>query len=92
MNVQIFQTPDVPVNQVFSVAENSREGTVVGQIQTTGVNPDSRLSFAIVGGNGLRQIGGGRAFSIDDSGTLRVLDARAINFETVQNDRFSVIV
>ena len=68
-------------NGPFSVTENSSTGTYVGQVVATGAT-----SFAITAGNGT----GSGAFSIDNSGIIRVLDGTQVNYET--SPQFSLTV
>ena len=72
--VSVFAAaPVFTENGPFSVTENSSTGTYVGQVVATGAT-----SFAITAGNGT----GSGAFSIDNSGIIRVLDGTQVNFET----------
>lgn len=68
-------------NGPFSITENSSTGTYVGQVVAT-----DATSFAITAGNGT----GGGAFSIDNSGIIRVADGTQLNYESTQ--QFSLTV
>src|SRR5690606_15407706 len=72
---------DAPVpadGQVFTVAENSANGTVVGTVAADDVDGDT-LSFAITGGTG------STAFAIDDAGRITVADVGQLDFEGTQS-------
>ena len=64
--------PVFTVNGPFAVMENSSTGTSVGQVVAT-----EATSYAITAGNGT----GSGAFSIDNSGSIRVADGTQLDFE-----------
>ncbi|MEZ4591341.1 MAG: Ig-like domain-containing protein [Chloroflexota bacterium] len=65
----------------FSIAENSSTGTVVGQVLATGAT-----SYAITAGNGT----GSGAYSINNSGVIRVADGTQLDYEVTP--QFSLTV
>ncbi len=71
--------PVFTVSGPFTAMENSSTGTVVGQVVAT-----EATSYAITAGNG------SGAFTIDNSGNIRVLDGTQIDFETIP--QFSLTV
>ena len=65
-------------DQVFTVDENSEDGTVVGTVTASDPDAGDSLTYAILGGTG--------AFSVDpDSGELSVLDAAQLDYESTQS-------
>lgn len=82
----------VPVNDdpeaadaVFSIEENSPNGSVVGVVSATDVDGDP-LSFALTGADAA-------AFAIDsETGTISVADAALLDFETHPRFDFTVLV
>ena len=73
--------PVFTVDGPFSITENSSTGTFVGQVVATGAT-----SFAITAGNGT----GGGAFSVDNSGIIRVADGTQLDYEVTS--QFSLTV
>jgi len=69
----------------FAVAENSANGTLVGQVSGTDVDGDS-ISFAITAGN---ESG---TFAIDDQGNLTVADQTSLDYELQASYTLSVRV
>jgi uncharacterized protein (TIGR02145 family) len=61
-------------NQDFSIAENSPNATIVGNVQTTN-NP---TEFSIISGNT------NNAFAIDNAGQITIADVNEINFEATE--------
>jgi hypothetical protein len=69
--------PPVVDDQLFSLAENSANGTVVGAIAATDPDAGEVLTYSITGGTGAT------AFAVDAStGELTVADAAQLDFET----------
>ncbi|WP_420641694.1 Ig-like domain-containing protein [Candidatus Leptofilum sp.] len=73
--------PVFTANGPFSITENSSTGTLVGQVVAT-----DATSYAITAGNGT----GSGAFTIDNSGILRVADGTQVDYETTP--QFSLTV
>ncbi|MCA8998057.1 MAG: cadherin domain-containing protein [Planctomycetaceae bacterium] len=65
-------TPD---GNTFAVAEGSPSGTVVGRVPLNVLDQSQPLMYEILSGNV------GEAFSIDGTGTVRVDNARSVDFE-----------
>ena len=89
INIQNVNEQIVMLNQLFTVNENTPNGTVIGQILTT--DPDNAAIpntqgtlFTINGGNT------GNAFDIDTQGHIIVTNVSALNFEV--NPTFSLAV
>lgn len=78
-NIVVNNVNDAPVisNQSFSVAENSANGTVVGQVVASDIDAGDTLNFAIVSGNNLN------IFEITNTGSLKVRDNAPLDYETV---------
>lgn len=71
--------PVFSANGPFNITENSSTGTLVGQVVAS-----EATSYTITGGNG------SGAFTIDNSGFIRVADGTQIDFEV--NSSFSLTV
>lgn len=77
----------VAEDAVFSLAENSANGTVVGSVTATDADDGSTLTYSISSGNG------NGIFSIDsETGEISVADAGALNFESSQSFTLTVVV
>ena len=74
----------IPDNQVFSIAENSGNGSAVGTVAVTGVMPP--LTWQILGGNT------GGAFAINGAGQLTVANAAMLVFEATPTFTLTVAV
>lgn len=79
----ILQTPSTPENhppvindQVFSLAENTPSGTLIGKITASDQNAGQTLSWSILSGNT------SGAFTLQQDGNLRVSNASMMDFET----------
>ena len=72
-------------NAVFSIAENSANGSVVGTLLAGDPDGDE-LSFAIISGNS------GGTFNVTDAGELSVLDSTLLDFEVTPNFSLEVTV
>lgn len=74
----VNETPAIPLNQVFSIAENSATGTTVGTVQAADpdiVQPNNVLTYSILSGNT------NNAFAINSAtGQLTVNNSSALNF------------
>ena len=74
-------------NQTFSVAENSVNGTIVGNVAASDVDAGQSLSYSIVSGNT------GGAFSINaTTGRITVANVAALNFESTPTFSLAVRV
>jgi hypothetical protein len=80
-----FTSIDCPVDggiptindQVFSLPENSANGTVVDTVKAIVKDEDQKVYFKIVGGNTDNAFG-----IVEETGTLFVNDSKSINYET----------
>lgn len=71
----------------FLISENSSSGAFIGNINADDADPDQTLTFAITAGNT------NDAFSIDsETGTLRVNNSAALNYEAVTEFTLTVTV
>ena len=80
ITVRVIETNVAPViaDQNFSVAENSANGTLVGQVVATDANATDQLSFTILSGNDLN------IFEITTDGKLKIKDNTNLDFEAHQ--------
>jgi len=79
--------PSVDTGQSFTIAENTTNGTFVGQVLGSDVDGETLQSLAIVGGDS------GGAFSIDGTtGNITVSDESLLDYETVTSFTLSVTV
>jgi hypothetical protein len=77
INLTNANDPPVISDAVFSIAENSIAGTVVGTMIATEEDIGQRITFSIVSGNG------NNAFGIDPkTGKITVANPAALDFET----------
>ncbi len=77
--------PPVISNQLFSINENSPNGTSVGTVIASDPDPGQLLSYSIISGNT------GSAFEINAStGLLSVTNSTALNFESTPS--FALVV
>ena len=73
----VNEAPTVQAAQVFSVAEDAVDTTVVGTVLAT--DPEDNITaFAITLGNG------DAIFGIDNSGVITVVDNTNLDFETTE--------
>jgi len=81
----VDESPKVEEGQVFSVAESSGNGTLVGTVLATDPNIDDTLSYSIIAGNT------GSTFAIDStSGELTVKNAGSLDYETANSYELTV--
>lgn len=76
------EQPPVAADSTFSLPENSVNGTKVGTVTATDINPAEILTYAILSGNT------GSAFALSSSsntGVLTVADASKLNYEGSPN-------
>ncbi len=78
VTVEIIGVNEAPVvdDQIFSVAENSPNNTIIGKVLASNVDPGDVLSFDIVGGSGAT------AMTIGPSGLLFIADSSQFDFES----------
>ena len=84
----VNEPPEIAPDQLFTVPENSAEGTVVGQISVT--DPEGELNDALLWSiaeesNPDLDGDGNAAFAIDEAGQIIVNDAGDLDFETEPN-------
>ncbi|MBK7172697.1 MAG: cadherin domain-containing protein [Bacteroidales bacterium] len=87
ITINLTDANDLPVisNQAFSIAENSSNGSIVGNIIATDPDAGQSLTFSILSGNT------SSAFSINTStGQLTVANSSVLNFEAIPS--FSLLV
>ncbi|KAF0202001.1 MAG: outer membrane adhesin-like [Bacteroidetes bacterium] len=89
-NVYVFIVPsnnDPLINpQSFQVAENSANGTLVGQVVASDPDPGQAITYSIISGNSES------AFMINESGQLLVNNGLAINYEVQSTYQLTVMV
>ncbi len=79
--------PPVVDDQVFSIAENSAAGAVVGQVAASDPDAGQSLSYAIIGGNA------NGAFAIDAvTGAVSVADPSKLDFENPSLNGYALTV
>lgn len=77
--------PPVISNQLFSVSENSTNGTVVGQVIATDPNENQTITFSILSGNS------GNTFAINSTnGTITVSNSQNLDAETTPQYQLQV--
>ncbi|MCP4348480.1 MAG: PKD domain-containing protein, partial [Desulfobacterales bacterium] len=77
ININDIDETKLAVNdQVFSVNENSENGTHVGKVAVTGADDPGALTFTITAGNT------GNAFAIDGTGEITVSNGLLLDYET----------
>ncbi|MFY0654629.1 MAG: VCBS repeat-containing protein, partial [Cyclobacteriaceae bacterium] len=83
--IQNINEPPSLDQSIFSMNENSPEGTVIGQIMRNDLETDI-LTYSIISGNGLG------AFTITTSGELVVANSSVFDFESITEIKFIVSV
>jgi len=79
--------PPTISNQIFSIAENTPNGTLVGQVIASDPDAGQTISYTITGGNS------SNAFSLNSStGALIVANTAAVNYESTTSFQLSVQV
>ena len=77
------QTP-VIIDQIFTLPENSLDGTSVGTVMATDPDVGDNLSYTITAGNDFN------AFTMSNTGVITIADSNQLDFET--NPTFSLTV
>ena len=78
ITINVENLPDIPPlvdNQLFSVFENSSQGTLIGNIDAVSQNEGETLLFEIISGNI------NNACAIDNNGTLLINEKSVFDFE-----------
>ncbi|WP_421879677.1 choice-of-anchor D domain-containing protein [Marinoscillum sp.] len=85
VSIQVQDVNEIPIfnNQEFEVEERTVNGTIIGQLVAN--DPEgSSLFFEELVNNGL--------FSVTLNGTLKVLDSTKLDFESISQESFEVVV
>ncbi|MFH1119554.1 MAG: cadherin domain-containing protein [Bacteroidota bacterium] len=79
--------PPVISNQTFSIAENSSNSTLVGQVVAYDPNAGQTITYSITSGNS------SNAFTINsNTGALTVANSSALNYESIQSFPLIILV
>jgi hypothetical protein len=84
IDVNQINTAPIVQSQNFSVAENSVQTTIVGQVIAQDLDYGQTLSYSIVSGNT------NNAFAITETGLITVLNQSELNYEATQS--YSLVI
>ena len=88
ITIDVYDINEAPIvgNQIFSIIENSPNGTAVGVVIAFDADFGDSLSYSITGGDT------GGAFAIDETGIISVADYTLLDYETTPSFSLTVEV
>lgn len=86
IDVNQINTAPIIQSQTFSVAENSVQATIVGQVIAQDLDYGQTLSYSIVSGNT------NNAFAITETGLITVFNQLELNYESTQSYNLVIMV